>query len=107
MSTLAAGLRIGPYEILDPIGEGGMGEVYRARDTRLGRVVALKILSRDQSRSDAAVERFKLEARTASTISHPHVCSIYDAGEFDGLQFLVMELLEGLPLDRRIARGPL
>ena len=78
---LAAGARLGPYEILAPLGAGGMGEVYRARDTRLGRDVAVKILSPDTSASPEARQRFEREARTISQLSHPHICALYDVGE--------------------------
>src|SRR5688572_12622863 len=96
---LTAGTRLGPYEISATIGAGGMGEVYRARDTRLGRDVAVKILPAAFARDAGAIERFRREARAASTLSHPHICAIYDTGEHEGALFLVMELLEGKPLD--------
>ena len=97
--SLVAGARLGPYEIVAPIGAGGMGEVYRARDTRLGRDVAVKILPAEFAKDTGAIERFRREARAASTLSHPHICAIYDTGEHEGALFLVMELLEGKPLD--------
>jgi serine/threonine protein kinase len=83
---LAAGARLGPYEIVAPLGAGGMGEVYRARDTRLGRDVAVKILSVDTSSSPEAHQRFEREARTISQLSHPHICALYDVGEAPGPQ---------------------
>ena len=97
--SLAVGTRLGPYEVVAPIGAGGMGEVYRARDTRLGRDVAVKILPAAFAKDAGAVERFKREARAASTLSHPHICAIFDTGEHEGALYLVMELLEGKPLD--------
>src|SRR5580698_9529804 len=103
---LSAGDKLGPYEILAPIGAGGMGQVYRARDTRLGREVAIKILPEAFSGPDAR-ERFQREARASSLLSHPNICATYDVGESAGCPFLVMELLEGETLRQRIARGPL
>ena len=100
---LTAGARLGPYEIVAPLGAGGMGEVYRAKDTRLGRDVAVKILSPDTSSSAEARQRFEREARTISQLSHPHICALYDVG--DG--YLVMELLDGETLAQRLASGPL
>jgi serine/threonine protein kinase/Tol biopolymer transport system component len=110
---LTPGARLGPYEIVAPLGAGGMGEVYRARDTRLGRDVAVKILSVDTSSSPGAHQRFEREARTISQLSHPHICALYDVGEAPGPQspapspYLVMELLDGETLAQRLARGPL
>jgi eukaryotic-like serine/threonine-protein kinase len=95
---LASGTRLGPYKIEAPIGTGGMGEVYRATDTRLNRDVAVKILSSDLTAEPGAKQRFEREARTASALNDPHICTIYDVGEHDGRQFLVMELLEGRTL---------
>ena len=105
--TIAPGVRLGPYEIVAPLGAGGMGEVYRARDTRLGRSVALKILSPDIAGSPDARARFEREARTVSQLSHPHVCQLHDVGTEDGQAFLVMELLEGETLAARLIKGPL
>ena len=108
---LAAGSRLGPYEILALIGAGGMGEVYKARDSRLGRDVAVKILSPDTSSSPEARGRFEREARTISQLSHPHICALFDVGEASDPQsptpcpYLVMELLEGETLADRIACG--
>jgi len=108
---LAAGSRLGPYEILALIGAGGMGEVYKARDSRLGRDVAVKILSPDTSSSPEARGRFEREARTISQLSHPHICALFDVGEASDPQsptpcpYLVMELLEGQTLADRIACG--
>src|ERR1700694_5883348 len=91
------GGRLGPYEILAPIGKGGMGEVYRARDPRLNRDVAIKVLPQAFA-TDAARERFKREARAASALNHPNICAVHDVGEAAGHPFLVMELLDGKTL---------
>ena len=104
--TLSAGTRLGPYEILTPIGAGGMGEVYRARDTRLDRTVAIKIISGHLASADRR-SRFQGEARIVSTLSHPHICALYDVGQQDGIDYAVMEYLEGHTLAQRLARGPL
>src|SRR5260370_21583356 len=95
---LPSGTRLGPYQIEAPIGAGGMGEVYRATDTRLDRSVAVKILSPRLTSEPNAKQRFEREAHAASALNHPHICTIHDVGEHDGRQFLVMELLEGLTL---------
>ena len=101
------GSRVGPYEVIGPAGAGGMGEVYKALDSRLGRTVAIKTLP-DALASDAQLrERFDREARTISQLSHPHICTLFDVGEQDGTAYLVMEYLEGATLADRIARGPL
>ena len=97
--------RIGPYEVLDPIGEGGMGVVYAARDDRLDRTVALKLLI-GTDREDAK-ERFWREAKLAAQLNHPNICQIYDVGEHQGQPYLAMELLAGQPLSSRIDRGAL
>jgi len=107
MPTLAPHTRLGPYEILNPIGAGGMGEVYRARDTRLDRTVALKILPLQLASQPEARERFEREARAVSSLNHPHICILYDIGSQDGLDYLVMEYLEGETLAARLARDPL
>ena len=105
--TLAAGSRLGPYEIISLIGAGGMGEVYRTKDTRLERTVAIKVLP-ERFSSDAEVrQRFEREAKTISSLSHPHICGLYDVGHQDGTDYLVMEYLEGGTLTERLARGPL
>jgi Tol biopolymer transport system component len=104
---LSSGTRLGPYEITAPIGAGGMGEVYRARDTRLNREVAIKVLPAHVAGREDLQQRFEREARAVSSLHHPHICSLYDIGLQDGAPYLVMELLEGEPLDKRIERGPL
>jgi hypothetical protein len=101
------GARFGPYETLAPLGAGGMGEVYRARDTRLGRTVALKVLSSTGTRTTSGLERFQREAQAVSRLSHPHICTLYDMGDQDGVAFLVMEYIEGETLAERIEAGPL
>ena len=100
-----AGARLGPYELLSRIGAGGMGEVFRGRDTRLDRPVAIKLLSSAHEPSPKQLERFHLEARAISRVSHPHICALYDVGQQDGVAFLVMELLEGETLAERLQRG--
>ena len=100
------GDKLGPYEILAPIGKGGMGEVYRARDTRLHRDVAIKVLPQAFA-TDAARERFQREARAASALNHPNICAVYDVGEAAGHPFLVMELLDGKTLREHIGGKPL
>ncbi|HEY1678932.1 MAG TPA: protein kinase [Candidatus Sulfotelmatobacter sp.] len=105
--SLAAGTRLGPYEIAEPLGAGGMGEVYRARDTRLDRSVAVKILPARLADKPEAGERFEREARTISSLNHPHICQLHDVGSQDGVRFLVMELLEGETLADRVCRGPM
>jgi len=104
---LAPGTKLGPYEILTQVGVGGMGEVYRARDTRLDRTVAIKILPAHLSTNRQLHERFEREARAISSLSHPHICPLYDVGHQDGLDFLVMEYLEGVTLAERIGKAPL
>ncbi|MFN2386657.1 MAG: protein kinase [Thermoanaerobaculia bacterium] len=105
--TLSPGSRLGPYEILSPLGAGGMGEVYKARDTRLGRTVAIKILPERLSSDAELRQRFEREARTISQLSHSHICALYDVGHQDGTDYLVMEYLEGQTLAERLAKGPL
>jgi eukaryotic-like serine/threonine-protein kinase len=105
--TLSAGARLGPYEILSALGAGGMGEVYKARDTRLERTVAIKVLQSHLSSSPEDRQRFEREAKTISALSHPHVCALYDVGNQDGVEYLVMEYLEGETLEGRLAKGPL
>ncbi len=105
--TLAAGTRLGPYEITAPIGAGGMGEVYKARDTRLGRDVAIKVLPDHLSRDAGRRERFEREARAVSSLNHPHICTLFDIGSQGGVDFLVMEHLEGETLADRLKKGAL
>jgi Tol biopolymer transport system component len=105
--ALTSGFRLGPYEILSPLGAGGMGEVYRARDSRLHRDVAIKILPEHLSQSLELRERFEREARVISQLSHPHICVLHDIGEHDGKTYLVLECLEGETLGERLRRGPL
>ena len=104
---LAPGTKLGPYEILSPLGSGGMGEVYRARDTRLDRAVAIKILPHHLSADSSAKLRFEREAKTVSALNHPNICSLFDVGSQDGADFLVMECIEGESLAQRIAKGAL
>ena len=105
---LSTGTRLGPYEIVSAVGAGGMGEVYRARDTRLDREVAIKVLSPGLTSSELARERFQREARTIAALHHPHICAVYDVGETPEHQaFIVMEFLQGETLDERLRKGPL
>jgi len=105
--TLTSGTKLGPYEIQSLVGAGGMGEVYRARDTRLDRVVAIKILPQTLAATPETRARFEREARAVSTLNHPHICTLYDVGHQDGTDFLVMEYLEGETLAHRLERGAL
>jgi Tol biopolymer transport system component len=105
--TLAADTKLGPYEIQSPLGAGGMGEVYRAKDTRLDRTVAIKILPSHLSDHPESRQRFDREARAISSLNHPNVCTLHDIGHQDGIDFLVMEFLEGETLADRLAKGPL
>ena len=105
--ALARGARLGPYEVLEPLRSGGMGEVYRARDTRLGRLVAIKTLPEEIGADPQRMARLDLEARAISTLNHPNICALFDVGEQDGLPYLVLELVEGEPLNERLRRGPL
>ncbi|HXP80244.1 MAG TPA: protein kinase [Verrucomicrobiae bacterium] len=104
---LSAGAKLGPYEILSAIGAGGMGEVYRARDTRLDRTVAIKVLPAHLAGSAALRERFEREAKTIASLNHPHICTLYDTGHQDEIDFLVMEYLEGETLAQRLLKGSL
>ncbi len=105
--SLSSGSRLGPYEIVEAIGAGGMGEVYKALDTRLERTVAIKVLPDRLSRDEDVRRRFEREANTISSLSHPHICALYDVGSQDGVEFLVMEFLEGETLSARLLKGPL
>jgi Tol biopolymer transport system component len=105
--ALTSGTRLGPYEILAPLGAGGMGEVYRARDTRLDRTVAIKILPSHLSENPILRQRFEREAKAISSLNHPHICVLHDIGNQDGIQFLVMECVEGETLAKRLEKGPL
>src|SRR5713101_5735312 len=104
---LAPGTHLGPYEISTPLGAGGMGEVYRAWDTRLERTVAIKILPAQFSSDPVRKQRFQREAKTISSLNHPHICVLYDVGSQDGVDYLVMECVEGETLAKRLEKGPL
>jgi len=105
--ALPAGTRLGPYEILTPLGAGGMGEVYKARDTRLGRDVAIKVPPAHLSANPEVRARFEREARAISQLNHPHIYSLHDIGRQDDVDYLVMEYLEGETLAARLTKGPL
>jgi eukaryotic-like serine/threonine-protein kinase len=105
--SLSAGTKLGPYEIQSLLGAGGMGEVYRARDTRLDRTVAIKILTQRLADTPEVRQRFEREARAVSSFNHPHICALYDIGHQDGIDYLVMEYLEGETLSKRLESGPL
>src|ERR1700757_999870 len=104
---LTPGSKLGPYEIPAPLGEGGMGEVYRARDTRLEPTVAIKILPEQLSSDPVRKQRFEREAKTISSLNHPHICVLHDVGSQDGISYLVMECVEGETLAKRLEKGPL
>jgi len=104
---LPAKTQVGRYELLGLIGAGGMGEVYRARDTTLDRIVALKLISEKLLLDPLAIRRFQREARSASALNHPHICTVYDIGDWNGRPFIAMEYLEGESLRRRLDKGPL
>jgi len=105
--ALASGTKLGPYEIIAPLGAGGMGVVYRARDLRLDREVAVKVLATPFSSDSSLRQRLEREARAVSKLSHPHICTLHDIGQQDGIDFLVMEYLEGETLEQRFSKGPL
>ena len=105
--ALASGTKLGPYQIVAPLGAGGMGEVYRARDTRLERTVAIKILPPHLSSDPVRRQRFEREAKIISGLNHPHICVLHDVGKQDGIDFLIMECLEGETLAKRLEKGPL
>ena len=104
---LKVGATLGPYEILARAGAGGMGEVYKARDTRLNRTVAIKVLPAAQTADPDARQRLDREAKAVAALSHPHICALFDIGHQDGTDFLVMEFLEGETLAQRLMRGKL
>jgi serine/threonine protein kinase len=105
--TIRAGTKLGPYEILSAVGAGGMGEVYRACDKRLDRIVAIQVVPAHLSDKPDLRERFEREARTIASLNHPHICVLYDIGHQDGTDYLVMEYLEGETLAERLKKGPL
>ena len=105
--SIRPGSRLGPYEVITLLGAGGMGQVYKARDTRLGRFVGLKVLRGDFARDPERRKRFEREARAVSSLNHPRICTLYDVGQDKGREFLVMEFLEGETLEQRLQRGPL
>ncbi len=102
--ALTSGTRLGPYEILAPIGAGGMGEVYKANDTRLDRIVAIKVLPEHLAESPERKARFEREAKAISQLNHPHICTLHDVGEQDGVDFIVMEYIEGETLAERLKK---
>jgi eukaryotic-like serine/threonine-protein kinase len=105
--ALSPGTKLGPYEIVAPLGAGGMGEVYRAKDTRLGRDVAIKVLPANVPLDEERRQRFEREARTISSLNHPNICALYDVGNQDGVEYLVLEYVEGETLEKRLEKGPL
>src|SRR5579863_298015 len=105
--ALTSGTKLGPYEIQSPLGAGGMGEVYRARDVRLDRTVAVKVLASHLSSSPELKQRMEREARAISSLNHPHICQLYDIGSQDGNDYLIMEFLEGETLAERLCKGPM
>ena len=104
---LSPGTSLGPYQIDAPLGAGGMGEVYKATDTRLDRTVAIKVLPEHVAADPDLKQRFEREARTVAALNHPHICTLYDIGSQDGIDFLVMEYLEGETLAQRVTKGAL
>ena len=102
---LAPGAQLGPYRVLEPLGGGGMGEVYRAHDTRLGRDVALKVIAEKLDTQPDALGRFEREVRTIASLAHPNILALYDVGQDADTVYAITELLEGESLDRRLARG--
>ena len=105
--AIVPGSRLGPYEVVAPLGAGGMGEVWRGKDTRLEREVAIKILPEGFAANEQFRARFEREARTISQLNHPHICTLFDIGDEDGTHYLVMELLEGETFADRLRKGPL
>ena len=104
---LSNGDKLGPYEILSPLGAGGMGEVYKARDTRLDRSVAVKVLPEHIAKREDLRLRFEREARAVASLNHPNICTLHDIGSQDGISYMVMELMEGETLAARIEKGPI
>ena len=104
---LSSGDKLGPYEILSPLGAGGMGEVYKARDTRLDRSVAVKVLPEHIAKREDLRVRFEREARSVASLNHPNICTLFDIGNQDGTNYMVMELMEGETLAARIEKGPI
>src|SRR5215813_12067615 len=105
--ALSPGTTLGPYEIISIAGSGGMGEVYRAKDKRLDRTVAIKVLPSHLSSNSDLKQRFEREAKAISNLNHPHICTLYDVGSQDGIDYLVMECVEGETLAERLEKGPL
>jgi serine/threonine protein kinase len=105
--SLAPGQKLGPYEVVSPLGAGGIGEVYRARDKRLERTVAVKVLPAEVSANAERKQRFEREARMISSLNHPNICALYDVGSQDGIEYLVLEYVEGETLEKRLQKGPL
>src|SRR5262252_1905358 len=105
--TLTAGTRLGPYEIVSPLGAGGMGEVYRAKDPRLGREVALKVLPAAIAQDADRLRRFEAEARAASALNHPNIVTVHDIGKSNGTTYMAMELIDGASLRQLLANGAL
>src|SRR5260370_15590561 len=105
--AILPGRRLGPYEILSAIGAGGMGEVYKARDTRLDRIVDIKILPAHLADRAESRDRFEREAKTIASLNHPHICTLFDTGHQDEVDFLVMEYIEGETLAQRLVKGSL
>src|SRR2546426_9972179 len=103
--ALSAGTKLGPYEVLSPIGAGGMGEVYKARDTRLDRTVAIKVLPEHIAKREDLRQRFEREARAVASLNHPHICVLHDIGIQDGAGYMVMEYMEGETLAARIEKA--
>src|SRR5512137_1430080 len=102
---LAAGTKLGPYEVIGPLGAGGMGEVYKARDTRLGREVAIKVLPAEFAKDPGRLQRFEQEARAAAALNHPNILVLHDLGTREGAPYIVTELLEGETLRQRLRSG--
>src|SRR6202790_2906279 len=103
--AILPGRRLGPHEILTAVGAGGMGEVYRARDTRLDRIVAIKVLPAHLADRSELRERFEREARTIASLNHPHICTLFDIGQQDGIDYMVTDYLEGETLAQRLQKG--